>query len=56
MRTTQATARPIARHGLNARKTSPNRIASGTDASQKITKMKIGVQFAVVLWVPSKPA
>ena len=56
MRTVHATARPIARHGLNARKMSPNRIDSGTGASQKITKMKIGVQLAVVLWVPSKPA
>jgi hypothetical protein len=41
---------------LKARKTSPNRIPSGTNASQKITKTKIGVQLAVVLWVPSKPA
>ena len=56
MRATHATPRPIARQGLNARKTSPNRIDRGIGASQKITKMKIGVQLAVVLCVPSKPA
>src|SRR3954447_15982761 len=56
VRAIQATARPIARHGLNARKTSPNRIEMATGASQKITKMKIGVQLAVVLWVPANPA
>src|SRR5919202_749085 len=32
-----ATPLPIARHGLNARKTSPNRRLSGTNASQKMT-------------------
>ena len=56
MRTVQATPRPIARHGLKARKMSPNRIDSSTGVSQKITKMKIGVQLAVVLCVPAKPA
>ena len=37
VRATHATARPIARQGLKARKTSPNRTLSGTSASQKIT-------------------
>ena len=37
VRATHAVARPMARHGLNARNTSPNTTLSGTSASQKIT-------------------
>ena len=35
-------ARPIARHGLNARKTSPNRIDTATSPTQKVIMMKVG--------------
>ena len=53
---TQATARPIARHGLNARNTSPNSTLSGTSPSQKITKTKVGAKLADDVCTPVRPA
>jgi hypothetical protein len=49
------TARPIARHGLNARKMSPNSTLAGTSPIQKTTNTKVGAKLAAGLCVPSSP-
>jgi hypothetical protein len=51
----QPTARPTARQGLKARKTSPNSTLSGTSPSQKITKTNVGAKLAAGLCVPRSP-
>ena len=52
---THATARPIARHGLNARNTSPNSTDSRTRPSQKITNTNVGAKLAVAVCTPASP-
>ena len=49
-------ARAIARQGFKARKMSPKMMLIGTSATQKITKMKVGVKFACGESVPARPA
>jgi hypothetical protein len=52
---TPATPRAIARHGLNARKTSPNSTLAAAKPSQKITYTNVGVQLAAVVCSPASP-
>ena len=44
--TTAPVARPIARHGLNARKTSPKRIDANTRPTQNVIMMKVGAKLS----------
>ena len=48
--------RPIARHGLNARKMSPNRTLSTGMPTQNRTKTNVGARFAVCDCAPARPA
>ena len=55
-RAIQPTARPTARHGLNAANTSPrNRLSTGTPV-QNTTHTSVGARFAAVDCVPDSPA
>ena len=48
-------ARPTARHGLIAAKTSPNTTLATGMPTQKITKTAVGARFAVAVWEPARP-
>src|SRR2546425_13301657 len=54
--TSQPVPRPIASHGLNGRKTSPNaRLRTGIP-TQNSTYTTVGVRFAVEVCTPASPA
>ncbi len=51
-RFSDGSSRPIARHGLNARKTSPKRIEANTIPTQNVIRMKVGAQLSSAVPAP----